>query len=375
MLRRASMTNAKIATVFLLLPALFLRSSNAASCKPGSLVLPQAVGGYQIGTRTLVVTDAARRRELLVTTWFPAEPGTVAASYMDTRTGAELAREWKLDPGFEQSVCTHAWLDSTIPRQKAFPIVLLEHGSGVVPAIYTTLAESLASNGFIVIATNHPPDSLIAVYPDGHELKFRPYWPEKADRRAQGVAIGKFAEDVLVADVRFVLDQLQQLNSHDDFWQGHLDLSRIAIVGHSMGGTTAALALKEDERIRAGVNLDGSTYPGMNADVRPIPLGKPLLFIETEEHASDPETHGKEFVGSEGNTYYVVVAGDDHMAFTDAPLLQCRFSKDAAAGTGRCERTLQAVELTRSLVNEFVEKYLNHNLAAQLDSLVRIDRK
>jgi dienelactone hydrolase len=369
------MTNTKVATVLLLLPALLVHSANAASCKSESLVLPQPGGGYRIGTRTFVVADAARRRELLVTAWFPAESGTVPASYMDKGTGAELAREWKLESGFEQNVCVHAWLDSTIAHQKAFPIVLLEHGSGVVPAIYTSLAESLASNGFIVVATNHPPDSLVAVFPDGHEIKFQPYWPEKADRRTQGVAIGKFAEDVLVADVRFVLDQLQQLNSHDGFWNGHLDLSRVAIVGHSMGGTTAALALKEDGRIRAGVNLDGSTYPGMNADVRPIRIGKPFLFMETEEHAADPETHGKEFVGSEANTYYVVFAGNDHMAFTDAPLLRCRFSKDPVPGTDRCERPLQVVELTRTLVNEFVGKYLNDNPAPELDSLIRIDRK
>jgi predicted dienelactone hydrolase len=208
-------------------------------------VLPRDQTGRSIGTRTLVLTDVARHRELLVTTWFPADSGTVAAPHMDKRTGAEVAQEWKLRSGFERSVCTHAWLDATIPHQNAFPIVLLEHGSGTAPAIYTTLAESLASNGFVVVATNHPPDSLIAVFPDGHEIKAQPYWPENADRRTQGVAIGKFADDVLVADVRFVLDQLQRLNSDDSFWRGHLDVSRIAVVGHSMGGTTAALALKE----------------------------------------------------------------------------------------------------------------------------------
>jgi dienelactone hydrolase len=367
------MANAKLATFVLLFPVILLRTSNAAPCKSGSLVLPEALGAYHLGTRNLVLADAVRGRELLVTAWFPTESGKVPAPYMDKRTATEFAREWQIESGFEQSVCTHAWLDSSIAPQKAFSVVLLEHGSGVVPAIYTSLAESLASNGSIVIATNHPPDSLIAIYPDGREMKFQPYWPEKADRRTQGVAIGKFADDVLAADVKFVLDQLQQLNSHDEFWRGHLDLSRIAIVGHSMGGTTAALALKEDGRIQAGVNLDGSTYPGMNGDLRPMALGKPLLVMETEEHAADPETHGKEFTGSEANTYYVVVAGNDHMAFTDAPLLRCRFSK--APGTVHCEKALEVVELTRSLVNEFVGKYLKHNLAPQLDSLVRIDRK
>ena len=54
----------------------------------------------------------------------------------------------------------------------------------------------------------------------------------------------------------------------------------------------------------------------MNADVRPIELHKPLLFIANEEHASSPETQAREYIGSVSNTYYIVVAGADHMSLT-----------------------------------------------------------
>jgi dienelactone hydrolase len=220
-----------------------------------------------------------------------------------------------------------------------------------------------------------PPDSLIAVFPDRHEVKSAPYWPLNADRRTQGIAIGKFAEDVLVADVRFVLDQLQQWNSHDNFWRGRLDLSRIAIVGHSMGGTTAALATKEDTRISAGVNLDGSTYPGMNGDVRPIELHKPLLFIATEEHAANPATQVREYVGRESDSYYAVVAGNDHMGFTDLRLLESRFSRESSPDTRAYRRSIALVQLTRSLVEEFLSKYLNGRSAPVLDELVRVEKR
>jgi dienelactone hydrolase len=294
---------------------------------------------------------------------------------MDKRTAAELAAQWKLQRGFERGVRTHAWLHAVIAKNGPFPVVLLEHGSGMVPSTYTVLAEGLASRGFIVVATNHPPDSLIAVYPDGHELKAKPYWPVDADRRTQGVAIGRFAEDVLVADVRFVLDQLQEMNAHDNFWRGHLDLSKIGIVGHSMGGTTAALATKEEKRISVGVNLDGSTYPGMNADVRPIELHKPLLFMATEEHASNPETQVREYIGSESNNYYVIVSGNDHMSFTDERLLEARFSQESSSDNLDYGRALLSVELTRQLVGEFLSKYLQSKTAPELDALIRVDRK
>ncbi|HXY47799.1 MAG TPA: hypothetical protein VEI01_00005, partial [Terriglobales bacterium] len=328
--------------------------SQASDADQTGFDLPQPNGCYPVGTRTVVLRDAHRSRDLLVTMWYPAVGGTsTLAPYMDKKTADALAEEWKLQPDFQRLVRTHARLLPPIAEGGPFPVVLLEHGSSVVPAIYTVLAEGLASSGFIVVATNHRPDSLISVFPDGHELKFTPYWPAEADRRTQGVAIGKFAEEVLVADVRFVLDQLQEMNSRDHFWQSHLDLSKVGIVGHSMGGTTASLATEEESRILAGVNLDGSTYPGINADVRPIPLHKPFLFLATEEHASG-ESRAREYVGSESNTYYVVVNGADHMSFTDAGLVSSRFTRDSKADDTAFERALLRSEVTRSLVEEFL---------------------
>lgn len=355
--------------------ALVTLSSQASNAGQTGFDLPQPNGCHPVGTRTIVLRDPRRSRDLLVTMWYPAVEGTSAfAPYMDKKTANALAEEWKLQPDFQRLVRTHARLLAPIAIGGPFPVVLLEHGSSVVPAIYTVLAEGLASNGFIVVATNHPPDSLISVFPDGHELKFTPYWPAEADRRTQGVAIGKFADEVLVVDVRFVLDQLREMNSHDHFWHGQLDLSKIGIVGHSMGGTTAALATQEEPRILAGVNLDGSTYPGMNADVRPIPVRKPFLFLATEEHASG-ESRAREYVGSESNTYYVVVTGADHMSFTDAHLVSSKFTRDLKPDDSAFERALITSTYTRSLVEEFLAKYLRAGVAPDLDLSVRVDRK
>jgi dienelactone hydrolase len=350
--------------------------SQASNAGQAGFDLPQPNGCHPVGTGTVVLRDPHRSRDLLVTMWYPAVEGTSAlAPYMDKKTADALAEEWKLQPDFQRLVRTHARALAAIAQGGPFPVVLLEHGSGVVPAIYTVLAEGLASSGFIVVATNHPPDSLISVFPDGHVLKFTAYWPAEADYRTQGVAIGKFADEVLVADVRFVLDQLQEMNSHDHFWQGHLDLSKIGIVGHSMGGTTAALATQEEPRILAGVNLDGSTFPGMNADVRPIPVHKPFLFLATEEHASNPAARIREYVGSESNSYYVIVGGADHGSFTDSNLLTSRFSRESPPDNSAFERALLTSLLTRSLVEEFLAKYLKATVAPDLDLIVRVDKE
>lgn len=365
-------------TALSLVVSLFLMTPLAWSSDttPLQLDLPQPAGCHSIGTRTFVLRDPRRTRDLLVTLWYPAEEGkSTVAPYMDKKTADAVAKDWKLTPDFERHVRTHARLQAHIAAAGPFPIVFLEHGSGVVPASYTVLAEALSSTGFIVVAINHIPDSLIAVFPDGHEVRFTPYWPVDADRRTQGVAIGKFAEDVLVADVRFVLDRLEKMAQQDVFWRGDLDLSRVGIVGHSMGGTTAALATKEDPRILAGVNLDGSTFPGMNGDVRPIELHKPFLFIMTEEHAAN-ETRGREYAGKESNTYYVVIPGTDHMSFTDAHLMSSRFAREPAIDNSlEFGRALLATGVATSLVTEFFCKYLQNGSAPHLDLPAVVERK
>src|ERR1017187_10558344 len=189
-----------------------LYHSTGARAQTG-LDLPQPNGCYPVGVRTLVLTDARRSRDLVVTFWYPATDGTLPfAPYMDKKTADAVAEEWKLQPGFERQVHTHSRTLAPVAQRGPFPIVFLEHGTGVVPSIYTVLAEGLASTGFVVVATNHTPDPLISVFPDGHEARFKPYWPTDADRRTQGEAIGKFAEDVLVRDVRFVLDKLGEIH-------------------------------------------------------------------------------------------------------------------------------------------------------------------
>lgn len=360
-------------SIFVLVLLTFLSQADADD---DGLDLPQPNGCYAVGTRSAVLKDAHRGRDLLVTMWYPAARGAAAlAPYMDKKTADALAEDWSLQPDFQRQVRTHAGVSAPIADGGPFPVVFLEHGLGVVPAIYTVLAEGLASSGFIVVATNHPPESLIVVFPDGHELKFTEFWPANADRRTQGIAMGKFVEEVLVADVRFVLDQLQELNSHDNFWRSHLDLAKVGIVGHSMGGAVAAFAAREEPRILTAVNLDGSTFPGMNSDVRPVPVSKPFLFLAAEEHASNPALQVREYVGSESNSYYVIVGKAEHGSFADSYLLLSRFSRKSPPDDVIFQRALLTSTLTRSLVEEFLAKYLKGAVAPHLDLVLQVEKK
>ncbi|MCW6003993.1 hypothetical protein K1W54_05260 [Micromonospora sp. CPCC 205371] len=90
-------------------------------------------------------------------------------------------------------------------------------------------------------------------------------------------------------DIRFVLDALAQLNEGatadarrhtlPQGLRGSLDLSRVGMVGHSLGGATAAQAMAHDPRIRAGVNLDGSFIPDVALEAGPEAVGRDLMAL------------------------------------------------------------------------------------------------
>src|SRR5262249_48927782 len=84
-----------------------------------------------------------------------------------------------------------------------------------------------------------------------------------------------------LADTRFILDQLAALEAgHNPDAErrplpgglpGCLDLARVGVFGHSLGSATTAQAMAHDNRVIAGVNLDGSFIP----DLSPLPPTTP----------------------------------------------------------------------------------------------------
>jgi predicted dienelactone hydrolase len=76
------------------------------------------------------------------------------------------------------------------------------------------------------------------------------------------------------ADVSFVLGELT--GAHPA-WPGAglIDPSRMAMAGHSAGGAAAVAAMLADSRIRAGIDMDGSTA----TPIQDEGLARPVLFL------------------------------------------------------------------------------------------------
>src|SRR5262249_4914200 len=164
-----------------------------------------------------------------------------------------------------------AAVSAAAPRRHAggWPVVLFSTGYGVERQLYTGLVQDLASHGYVVAAIDHPHDANIVSFPDGHTVSIGKVGESKN-------AIAK-ALTVRIADTRYVLGALTRLNreSPRDAFSGRFNLDHVGMFGHSLGGATAAATMLTDQRIDAGLDMDGFLF----GKVAVTGLEKPFMLF------------------------------------------------------------------------------------------------
>ena len=106
------------------------------------------------------------------------------------------------------------------------PVILFSHGHGASNFLasmrgYGPLADFYAGHGFVVILPTHQNSKTLALGPTGPEGPL--FWRSRAQ------------------DMHVILDRLDEIEAAVPGLAGRLDKSRIAAVGHSLGGHTVAM--------------------------------------------------------------------------------------------------------------------------------------
>jgi len=215
-------------------------------------------------------------------------------------------------------VRSHERLDASLAdRAASYPVILLSPGNGTNVEFYAAIAEELASHGYIVVGLDHSYDVAAVVLHDDRVAQFVE-GPFELQAHQNWV---KERIAVRTADMLFALDQLRRLNVEDDsLLSGHLDLTRVGVMGHSLGGINAAEACRASAQLRACLNLDGLQQGGpFSADRNPLPPDQPFMMI-TKERTLQPAIIAL-FANTHSGSYRVVIPGANHDNFTDGPLL------------------------------------------------------
>ena len=146
--------------------------------------LPVPTGPFAVGRTTGFWIDPAHddpmapqpgtKRQLAAWIWYPAaQSSSAAADYMPPQWRA--ARTQAMSPVFSQlinrdysRVHTHSYAEAPMSMQQAaYPVLLMRAGLAAETTDYTSLAEDLASHGYVVAGFDAPWRSSEVVFPDG----------------------------------------------------------------------------------------------------------------------------------------------------------------------------------------------------------------
>lgn len=319
-----------------LLPALAAGGAAPAECGAQTAVLPTPTGAFPLGTRVFHLRDTtrsdpvaaeSRSRELAVQLWYPAGRlrGALPAPYLAEPallTAMKRERYLNLKPevldGW-RGVRTHSAPDAPVaPQARRLPLLLFSPGLGVARSTYTSIAEELASHGYVVAAIDHPHAGL-TVGPDGRVLS------SAADARGEGADVARV--EAMARDVSFVLGALLDESGGAGWLAGVLDRGRVGAFGHSLGGAAALEACRLDARLRACADMDGHPFGRVEEEG----VDRPHLVMLNQPEASrrPPPAMGirrrdewaARMTRNRAAAYLVTITDTNHYTFSDAPFV------------------------------------------------------
>jgi dienelactone hydrolase len=191
----------------------------------------------------------------------------------------------------------HIFGDRAVSAEGPFPLIIYSHGYSSSKEEAKSVAEHLASHGYIVAAPSFPLSNMLA--PGGATYSDLVNQP---------------------GDVSFVIDQmLAKSRLADDEFYGAVDEERIGTMGLSLGGFTTYLVTfhpwMADDRIKAAVSLAGpaSLFDTAFYHFSPTPLlivhGDIDAFIYYEDNARAA------FERSAPNSNLVTIVNGSHTGF------------------------------------------------------------
>jgi dienelactone hydrolase len=152
----------------------------------------------------------------------------------------------------------------------------------------------------------------------------------------------------------FTLNQLEKLNTDTESqFHERLDFMRIGAFGHSFGGAASVQVAKDDPRVRAVLDLDGTLV----GDVVESGLLKPFLMFD-HPHPGERNYHRDAVVFRDGKlAYRLTLAGSEHGFSQDWGLLPFIPASVKKASPGTID-TARALTITKAYVEAFFGQYL-----------------
>ncbi len=269
--------------------------------------LPAPSGKFLVGVSWLKVVDLERTnaiygapqepRALYLTLWYPRSDDSTGMPNLPFASDPP----WYLNHLrlIDTGAVANAGLADTL---ELLPLIVFSHEIGSVSSQNTQLFMEFASRGYLVVSIAHPYEALYAGMPKGERTGFAQTWamvvseslanvPLKKLRAVKGAVkkkkllSGYWGKQTELAksfkmrtnDIWFVFDELEKLQkgSISSLFTQKLDLSKIILMGHGLGGSASLEACEGDQRCMGSFLIDAMP---LGAVLKTAPI-KPVLAL------------------------------------------------------------------------------------------------
>ncbi|KAG0640396.1 hypothetical protein HOY80DRAFT_14987 [Tuber brumale] len=339
-----------------------------------AISLPATTGPDKVGTYNFFITDTTRNdvfapthesRRILMTLYYPTTPAYTNLphpEYMPVALTTYYETLLGLPNGTFRGITTNSYYGAPL-KSRNVKLIILSTGFGTTRHVYATLAEDLASHGYMVAALDATYDSSIVEFPDGKVAVANTKNPENITMEE----FTKYYEE-RVKDAVFTIKSLNMPSLTSvipDVGAKGLKVERVGIFGHSLGGATAAGAMAADDTILGGVNLDGRFF----GSVSTTGLKKPFIIFGAEPHNRTNDETWKRFWDSpsEGWKRELSLKDSRHITFSDYPPLVEILGLKELFPKGVVEELvgtiggLRAMTIQRVYLKAFFDKVLAHS--------------
>ena len=313
----------------------------SAALNADQVLLPKPNGAFEVGVGIMELIDESRLqpfvptvmpRILMVSLFYPVKShnSTTAVKYMPPETAAFEDRSEQslyslISPNgtFEKLALQLARKSPHIQDTPDFPVVLFSPAEATTRLFYSIIAQTIASTGYIIITIDAPYDVDIVEYPDGSVALFNTTLATDYTTADIETAVTARAQDAT-----FVLDQLRNASIVSQLIpvsSRGLNVSKVAMFGHSLGGAATAAAMLNDSRIAGGVAMDGALF----GPVVQEGLDRPFMLMAHTNHTrtndstvSDPNSSWFDIWPKlRGWKLDIILANSGHYTFSDFPIV------------------------------------------------------
>lgn len=300
-------------------------------------------GPYPVGTSSFVLTDTIGARDLDVQLWYPAaervRTGDPIGAFVTAEPDATAFQDL-VDAAAEP--CTRKLTSSAfdvppaVEQAAPWPTVLFSHCHTCTRFSSYSLAERLASHGFLVAAVDH----------DGNTL---------FDQLAgDPLPVDAATLELRATDMQRLLDELLDpaAGSLPAAFIGLADSERVGVFGHSFGSVTTGKLLQDDDRFIAGVGIAAPFESPLLPGITMAAISEPVLLLVAREDNSITEIGNNilrtNFTSANTPAWKIEFSDAGHWSFSDI----CSLIPGFQPGCGEGQRQTNPSEAFTYLDNQ-----------------------